>query len=632
MVQDMGFASSSYWDGTAFPVPADAVAEYSGVNAHCYGNGSLTGVGRFTFGVAASGQPVGIAADSRVPMHEFGHALLWDSVHSANFGFAHSAGDSIAAILHDPGTAAPDRFVTFPWIPIGRRHDRTVAAGWGWGGTMDLTDDSYQYQREQILSTTLFRAYLATGGGAAYADTATRLAIQRIAARYMVYLIVRAIGSLATAPITATPTANVFATALMNADIGTASFEGQPGGAYNKVLRWAFEKQGLYQPAGAPSPVVTAGAPPAVDVYIDDGRAGEYGPFLDDFWETTDIWNVTTPNPSTTPADHTTPIVDVPNYVYVRVKNRGTQTAHDVYVKGFHCRPSTGLLWPGDWQAMTTAQLPAAGSPGLSIPANGSVTLGPFAWTPTVAGHECLLMMVNATGDLSNAEPGGAYPCASGPTPHWRLVPFDNNLAQRNVAPVAGGGGLTGLAASFVRRHFWIDNPYDRTVEARFEVTMPEFLARRGWQAKFDTPQVALAPHTSREIVFSLVAGDDFGPRDVPGDARIRVRTLMDDVIVGGMTYAVDPALTAPPVEYPSHKQGITRPAATGCAVSLALAVMMTVVGLLALIAAAAYLVAGAGAPGGGAPAWVGIGAGGVLLVAGVLSIVAARSAHRDDG
>jgi hypothetical protein len=40
-------------------------------------------------------------------------------------------------------------------------------------------------------------------------------------------------------------------------------------------------------------------------------------------------------------------------------------------------------------------------------------------------------------------------PAAAGPIPHWRLVPFDNNIAQRNVAPVPGGGGASGLSAAY---------------------------------------------------------------------------------------------------------------------------------------------------------------------------------------
>jgi hypothetical protein len=70
-----------------------------------------------------------------------------------------------------------------------------------------------------------------------------------------------------------------------------------------------------------------------------------------------------------------------------------------------------------------------------------------------------MLMSASADGDLSNIDPAGALPCATGPTPDEQLARFDNNIGQRNVAPVAGGGGLTGLLGSFADRHFWTNNP-----------------------------------------------------------------------------------------------------------------------------------------------------------------------------
>ena len=42
------------------------------------------------------------------------------------------------------------------------------------------------------------------------------------------------------------------------------------------MIRWAFEKQGLYQDAEEPKPNNKEGLPPPVDVYIEDGRHGEY--------------------------------------------------------------------------------------------------------------------------------------------------------------------------------------------------------------------------------------------------------------------------------------------------------------------------------------------------------------------
>ncbi len=225
--------------------------------------------------------------------------------------------------------------------------------------------------------------------------------------------------------------------ALQAADRADWVSENIAGGAYSKVIRWAFEKQGLFQPAGTPTPNNNEGAPPAVDVYIDDGRGGEY-PYQPVFWENQSIWNRTSADGGTA---HQDPIVGQTNYGYVKINNRGTQDASGVVVKGFHANPAAGLSYPNDWLPMTTAQLPAA-----NVPANngGEITVGPFEWTPFHVGHECIFMIVSATGDASNVD----NIAAGDSIPEWRLVPNDNNIGQRNVAPVPGGG-TSGLTAEF---------------------------------------------------------------------------------------------------------------------------------------------------------------------------------------
>jgi hypothetical protein len=539
MMADMGFDLAAYFPDTAFPLTVDhRDASLGIVNARAYGNATGNGAGGMGYNLAQAGCPVGIAADVRVMLHEFSHELLWEHVNSSHTGFSHSAGDSLAAILLDPDSQAPDRFVTFPWIALlTRRHDGDVAAGWAWGGTKDDT----KYLSEQVLSTTMFRIYRSTGG-----DSFT-IEKRRFAARYVAYVIIKSIGIL-----TATTTdPEVYATALMDADTGTPEFEGIAGGGIHKVIRWSFEKQGLYQPPGAPIPVSSPGDPPDVDVYIDDGRNGEYQ-YLDNFWNTTAIWNRLTPAGGVE-ADHETPVVGITNYLYVRVKNRGTQAATNVVVRACHCVPATGLVWPDDWQPTTTPELLVPGA----LPPGGDAIVGPFEWTPEVIGHECLLAAVSADGDLSNVDPASGLPSATGPSPHWRLVPFDNNIAQRNVAPVAGGGGGLNLAASFERRRFRARNPYTRAVRVTLDVALPDFLRKRGWEIRFQNPGGAsftLGPRDGREVVMSLKRGTDFSAADVISaapKAGIEIITLVDGIPIGGMTYAIDPRLKTPPVELP---------------------------------------------------------------------------------
>jgi hypothetical protein len=432
LLDGMGFTRAGYFAGSTFPSPVDHrgsinVATGIEINAHCLGTAGGGGILQTTFALADLGDlvnPLGIACDYRVVLHELGgHGVLYNHVSSANFGFAHSAGDSIAAVLCDAGSQAPDRFVSFPWVNIGRRHDRTPAAGWGWAGNIGLNPfsaafDAFGYNNEQILSTSHFRIYRSIGGDSADLPT------QRFAGRMTAYLILRAIGSLF--PATNPPNAAGWVTALLAADLGDWLTENVTGGAYGKVIRWAFEKQGLFQAAGTATPNNLEGAPPAVDVYIDDGRAGLYQ-YQPNWWSCQSIWNRLSPDGLT---GHEDPAGGT-NYAYVKIKNRGTTVANGVVAKAYHCKPSAGVLWPDDLQPMSTAQL----SVGTLQPNNTEEKIvGPFEWTPTTNAfsRDTMMMIVSAAGDPSNVDnftPGRVVE-------DWRLVPNDNNIGRRDVALV----------------------------------------------------------------------------------------------------------------------------------------------------------------------------------------------------
>lgn len=540
LVENLGFPLATYFNGTSFPVPVDHRGLGNAINAHCVGTGS--GIDHLCYALAHTGDttnPIGIATDWRVHLHELGgHGILHDHVGGPNFGFSHSAGDSMAVILADPESQAPDRFVLAPFVPaVVRRCDRPVST-WAWGGPNDLgmgtATDPAGYLSEQILATTLFRVYRSIGGDA------TDVNRRRFAARYVAYLILRTVGGLTAASNPANPLA--FHNAMSAADQLNWTSEGLFGGAYGKVVRWAFEKQGLFQ-AGTPAPgsVTTVGQPPAVDVYIDDGRGGEYQ-YQPVHWNTTTIWNRLAADGGTA---HQEPVLGATNFAYVKIKNRGTQTANNVVVRGYHTKPGAGLLWPDDFEAFDTPQLSA----GALGPNNTEEkVVGPFSWEPNINafGHDCMFMVVSATSDPSNVDNFTAGEVIA----EWRLVPNDNNIGQRNVMPVPGDGegGLIGGLHGFP---MWVGNPNPGRAVIDLRVELPKVLSERGWRLRFEGlrgTRFALEPRKQRELVIDLQPGAPFERADVEAsDERdIVITVLADGSVMGGMTYRMDPAIQRP--------------------------------------------------------------------------------------
>ena len=525
MVDDFGLDTATYFAGTPFPIPVDHRGVGGAQNAFHDGTDAFSRTDRFRFG-KLSASPVGYSTLRAACAHEFAHSCLQNNIGDGVFSWCHGFGDALGVVLCDPESLAPDRFVRSPFMTSGagtRRHDRDVALGFAWGGSRDAAG---ALERRQIMSTTMFRAYRCTGGDSVHGNAAVQLARRSFAARYLSFLMIGGVGTMSSA----VPPASVldFETAVIDFDVTNPDFEGHPGGAFHKVIRWSFEKQGLHKLAGDPAD--GEGSPPEVDVYIDDGRDGEYE-FRRNFWNTTDIWSAQV-NDST--VGHQTPLVGVTNFFFVRVKNRGQEEAQNVVVRAYQCRPGTGLVWPVDWTPMDTPEI-AVGA----LAAGAETVVGPFEWTPTTVGHECLLASVSADDDESNAD------TVLGDIPHWRLVPFDNNIAQRNVSPEEPDADA--LQDSLTDRSFWVNNPYDEAVVMTLEPELPEFLRKREWRIAFKSPggdRVKLAPRESQKVTFTLKPGQDFKRSDVPKEgADIDIVTTIDEHVVGGMTYFIDPTL-----------------------------------------------------------------------------------------
>jgi hypothetical protein len=428
-------------------------------------------------------RPLGIAADARWVWHEIGHVLLTTSVGELQFRFAHSPGDALAAIVSDPESElATDpnwRGSTFPWVFLPRRHDRCVLQGWSWSGGLHYglsqVEDSAGprrkgYWSEQILSSSLFRLYRSIGG-----DTTVvvrppvpgvlpppDLYARRSASHYCVYLIMRGIQILGTPLVVPTNEPDQFVSALIDADIHTATstpswhvvfppvFPPPPppppasavtfdriGGCVHKVIRWAFEAQGLYRSfTNAP------GYPPPVDVYIADLRPtsestpggvinygpGSYNPVSLE-WDPNQVQADPPPKWQADPAAIT---LSATGEISVVVGNRGNAPAQAVSVSVWW------KSWPAgpapQWDA-TWTQCAPIGPAIQNIPPNGQANFGPFAAVPLPAGTRYLLLaQATCLDDRANIDagpPATNLPCSQKPTPLVDLVANDNNLGLR---------------------------------------------------------------------------------------------------------------------------------------------------------------------------------------------------------
>src|SRR5262249_47388400 len=101
---------------------------------------------------------------------------------------------------------------------------------------------------------------------------------------------------------------------------------------------------------------------------------------------------------------------------------------------------------------------------------------------------------------------------------------------------------------------FWAGNPFATTAKMEVRVVLPPFLATRGWAVNLDNPgggSFSLGPRDSREIRPRLISGQDFNELQLQAAGRVTIQfiVLADGLVVGGVTYLLDPKLKEPPCE-----------------------------------------------------------------------------------
>jgi hypothetical protein len=394
-------------------------------------------------------QPLGLASDPRWSWHEYCHVLLAAQSGRLELHFAHSAGDALAAIIADPSSKLAthewSRGCTFPWVYLHRRHDRAVNRGWGWNGPRHRQDrfsaDNCRcrykgYDSEQILSTSLFKLYLALGGDTVDVSGSPDRAARRRAADYAVYLILRTIKGMLAFNVGGMQTPDQFATGLIDSDIatlpvtGTGPLNGRVGGWAHKVIRWAFEAQGLY----AANPAAVAyepGLPLPVDIFIDDNRPNSEGTYTRGGYMPVSLdWKGALPKRWHASANA---IKIVGNYIWVEVRNRGQTAATGVRVSVWYIAWPNAAAAPPDWGS-TTGWTKIGDSNLTSVPAwpAPAVSFGPFAAPARPAGKRVwILAIADCPADVANTNSTTVLPCAQNKVSIVDLVAGDNNLGLR---------------------------------------------------------------------------------------------------------------------------------------------------------------------------------------------------------
>ncbi|MGZ5181386.1 MAG: hypothetical protein ACXWC2_12950, partial [Ramlibacter sp.] len=397
--------------------------------------------------------PFGVAADRRWMWHEFGHVLLVASTGELEFRFAHSPGDAMAAIVADPESklTRASRGLTFPFVFLPRQHNRCALNGWSWSGTMhaalgavpgSLHPRRKGYSSEQILSSSLFRLYRTIGGDTGVLGDPKVADERRRASHYCLYLVMQAMQLMGDVRVQVVSAPEQFVYLLRQADRQTGTWTAtfgpdtfaRVGGTLSKVIRWAFEAQGLYGNGDGP------GSAEPVDIYIpnerpttDDpayGRA-DYGP------------GSYVPVPLDWPASGSAPwhasaaagivFPDGNGLVQVRVGNRGALAAAQVQVTLWSRRWDSNTS-PPDWTATAGVwtQHPASGQNVQDIPAGASGVAFAFSFAPP-PGRYILFAQATCADDRAHTDPALSLACASTDTPLADLVANDNNLGVRVV-------------------------------------------------------------------------------------------------------------------------------------------------------------------------------------------------------
>jgi hypothetical protein len=204
---------------------------------------------------------------------------------------------------------------------------------------------------------------------------------------------------------------------------------------------------------------------------------------------------------------HQDPILGQPNTVYVQVRNIGNDVIEDGAVNVYWHAPSPGIAC-GNWALVNPEPIQ------VGTLAPGETRWVNTTWTPPIEGHTCFFSA------FSSAEDPVTYECD---------VPWDNNLAQRNVEVLVledGGGGLSALnQVGETRLQFELGNVRPVPASADLVIERDAFPLTGTVTLEFS--------HELFSRWLAETGGSIVGGEVVPGTTQVRIQDPISGSVLG---------------------------------------------------------------------------------------------------
>jgi hypothetical protein len=226
-------------------------------------------------------------------------------------------------------------------------------------------------------------------------------------------------------------TADQFVTTLIDADIATWPASSGPlkdrvGGWAHKVVRWAFEAQGLYATTDPWRWSTRPGLPPPVDIFIDTGRPDSEGTYTRGGYMPVSLdWKGAGRKPWHAAADA---LRIVGGKIRVDVRNRGSNAANAVTVSVWYIVRPDGAADPPNWNPTTWTKIRDRGRLRCRLAGTGGVVRASTRRRPSRRQSAWILAIADCAADRANSNPLTGLPCSITPVSIVDLVAGDNNL------------------------------------------------------------------------------------------------------------------------------------------------------------------------------------------------------------